>query len=152
MKKILIVTLLGLIISCGQKNYSKMSNEQLEKEAQQYQEKFMNNTLTPKEKLEIEKLRIIYNRKNGVPSKKIKNVQVDMKKTFEKMSMDELDSYIQRLEDKLYENGNLSDKEMEKREKALTVLQEKQAERTKQLMEERINQMKENSKKSKGAW
>ena len=36
MKKIVMIVLLGLVISCGQKNYSKMSIEELVLEANKY--------------------------------------------------------------------------------------------------------------------
>lgn len=150
MKKILVLCLLTLVISCGQKNYSKMSIEELQKEGLKYQEKFLNNSLGEKEKLELEKIKIIYQKKEGFFQKKINKVDVDMKKDFKKMSMDELDSYIDNIENELYEKGNISLEKMKKREEALQELEVKQNERTKQLMEERINKIKENAKKSKG--
>ena len=150
MKKILVLCLLTLVISCGQKNYSKMSIEELQKEGLKYQEKFLNNSLGEKEKLELEKIKIIYQKKEGFFQKKINKVDVDMKKDFKKMSMDELDSYIDNIENELYEKGNISLEKMKKREEALQELQVKQNERTKQLMEERIQKTKENAKKSKG--
>ena len=150
MKKILVLCLLTLVISCGQKNYSKMSIEELQKEGLKYQEKFLNNSLGEKEKLELEKIKIIYQKKEGFFQKKINKVDVDMKKDFKKMSMDELDSYIDNIENELYEKGNISLEKMKKREEALQELEVKQNERTKQLMEERINKTKENAKKSKG--
>ena len=73
-----------------------------------------------------------------------------MKKDLKKMSMDELDSYIDNIENELYEKGNISLEKMKKREEALQELEVKQNERTKQLMEERIKKTKENAKKSKG--
>ena len=73
MKKILVLCLLTLVISCGQKNYSKMSIEELQKEGLKYQEKFLNNSLSEKEKLEIEKIRIIYQKKEGFFQKKYFN-------------------------------------------------------------------------------
>ena len=150
MKKILVLCLLTLVISCGQKNYSKMSIEELQKEGLKYQEKFLNNSLGEKEKLELEKIKIIYQKKEGFFQKKINKVDVDMKKDFKKMSMDELDSYIDNIENELYEKGNISLEKMKKREEALQELEVKQIERAKQLMEERINKTKENAKKSKG--
>ena len=150
MKKILVLCLLTLVISCGQKNYSKMSIEELQKEGLKYQEKFLNNSLGEKEKLELEKIKIIYQKKEGFFQKKINKVDVDMKKDFKKMSMDELDSYIDNIENELYEKGNISEAQMKKREEAIEELQVKQNERTKQLMEERIQKTKENAKKSKG--
>lgn len=150
MKKILVLCLLTLVISCGQKNYSKMSIEELQKEGLKYQEKFLNNSLGEKEKLELEKIKIIYQKKEGFFQKKINKVDVDMKKDFKKMSMDELDSYIDNVENELYEKGNISEAQMKKREEAIEELQVKQNERTKQLMEERIQKTKENAKKSKG--
>ena len=150
MKKILVLCLLTLVISCGQKNYSKMSIEELQKEGLKYQEKFLNNSLGEKEKLELEKIKIIYQKKEGFFQKKINKVDVDMKKDFKKMSMDELDSYIDNIENELYEKGNISLEKMKKREEALQELEVKQNERTKQLMEERIKKTKENAKKSKG--
>ena len=150
MKKILVLCLLTLVISCGQKNYSKMSIEELQKEAPKYQEKILNNSLSEKERLELEKIKIIYQKKEGFFQKKINKVDVDMKKDFKKMSMDELDSYIDNIENELYEKGNISLEKMKKREEALQELEVKQNERTKQLMEERINKTKENAKKSKG--
>ena len=150
MKKILVLCLLTLVISCGQKNYSKMSIEELQKEGLNYQEKFLNNSLNEKDKLELEKIKIIYQKKEGFFQKKINKVDVDMKKDFKKMSMDELDSYIDNIENELYEKGNISEAQMKKREEAIEELQVKQNERTKQLMEERIQKTKENAKKSKG--
>lgn len=150
MKKILVLCLLTLVISCGQKNYSKMSIEELQKEVPKYQEKILNNSLSEKERLELEKIKIIYQKKEGFFQKKINKVDVDMKKDFKKMSMDELDSYIDNVENELYEKGNISLEKMKKREEALQELEVKQNERTKQLMEERINKTKENAKKSKG--
>ena len=150
MKKILVLCLLTLVISCGQKNYSKMSIEELQKEVPKYQEKILNNSLSEKERLELEKIKIIYQKKEGFFQKKINKVDVDMKKDFKKMSMDELDSYIDNIESELYEKGNISLEKMKKREEALQELEVKQNERTKQLMEERINKTKENAKKSKG--
>ncbi len=150
MKKILVLCLLTLVISCGQKNYSKMSIEELQKEGLKYQEKFLNNSLGEKEKLELEKIKIIYQKKEGFFQKRINKVDVDMKKDFKKMSMDELDSYIDNIENELYEKGNISLEKMKKREEALQELEVKQIERAKQLMEERINKTKENAKKSKG--
>ena len=150
MKKILVLCLLTLVISCGQKNYSKMSIEELQKEVPKYQEKILNNSLSEKERLELEKIKIIYQKKEGFFQKKINKVDVDMKKDFKKMSMDELDSYIDNIENELYEKGNISLEKMKKREEALQELEVKQNERTKQLMEERINKIKENAKKSKG--
>ena len=73
-----------------------------------------------------------------------------MKKDFKKMSMDELDSYIDNIETELYEKGNISETKMKKREEAMKELEVKQNERTKQLMEERIKKTKENAKNSKG--
>ena len=150
MKKILVLCLLTLVISCGQKNYSKMSIEELQKEVPKYQEKILNNSLSEKERLELEKIKIIYQKKEGFFQKKINKVDVDMKKDFKKMSMDELDSYIDNVENELYEKGNISEAQMKKREEAIEELQVKQNERTKQLMEERIQKTKENAKKSKG--
>ena len=150
MKKILVLCLLTLVISCGQKNYSKMSIEELQKEGLKYQEKFLNNSLGEKEKLELEKIKIIYQKKEGFFQKRINKVDVDMKKDFKKMSMDELDSYIDNIENELYEKGNISLEKMKKREEALQELEVKQIERAKQLMEERIKKTKENAKKSKG--
>ena len=150
MKKILLLCLLTLVISCGQKNYSKMSIEELQKEVPKYQEKILNNSLSEKERLELEKIKIIYQKKEGFFQKKINKVDVDMKKDFKKMSMDELDSYIDNIENELYEKGNISLEKMKKREEALQELEVKQNERTKQLMEERIKKTKENAKKSKG--
>ena len=150
MKKILVLCLLTLVISCGQKNYSKMSIEELQKEVPKYQEKILNNSLSEKERLELEKIKIIYQKKEGFFQKKINKVDVDMKKDFKKMSMDELDSYIDNIENELYEKGNISLEKMKKREEALQELEVKQIERAKQLMEERINKTKENAKKSKG--
>ena len=150
MKKILVLCLLTLVISCGQKNYSKMSIEELQKEVPKYKEKILNNSLSEKERLELEKIKIIYQKKEGFFQKKINKVDVDMKKDFKKMSMDELDSYIDNIENELYEKGNISLEKMKKREEAFQELAIKQNERTKQLMEERINKTKENAKKSKG--
>ena len=150
MKKILVLCLLTLVISCGQKNYSKMSIEELQKEVPKYQEKILNNSLSEKERLELEKIKIIYQKKEGFFQKRINKVDVDMKKDFKKMSMDELDSYIDNIENELYEKGNISLEKMKKREEALQELEVKQIERAKQLMEERINKTKENAKKSKG--
>ncbi len=150
MKKILLLCLLTLVISCGQKNYSKMSIEELQKEVPKYQEKILTNSLSEKERLELEKIKIIYQKKEGFFQKKINKVDVDMKKDFKKMSMDELDSYIDNIENELYEKGNISLEKMKKREEALQELEVKQNERTKQLMEERIKKTKENAKKSKG--
>lgn len=127
-----------------------MSIEELQKEGLKYQEKFLNNSLGEKEKLELEKIKIIYQKKEGFFQKKINKVDVDMKKDFKKMSMDELDSYIDNVENELYEKGNISEAQMKKREEAIEELQVKQNERTKQLMEERIQKTKENAKKSKG--
>ena len=127
-----------------------MSIEELQKEGLKYQEKFLNNSLGEKEKLELEKIKIIYQKKEGFFQKKINKVDVDMKKDFKKMSMDELDSYIDNIENELYEKGNISLEKMKKREEALQELEVKQNERTKQLMEERIKKAKENAKKSKG--
>ena len=121
-----------------------MSIEELQKEGLKYQEKFLNNSLSEKEKLEIEKIRIIYQKKEGFFQKKINKVDVDMKKDFKKMSMDELDSYIDNIETELYEKGNISETKMKKREEAMKELEIKQNERTKQLMEERIKKTKEN--------
>ena len=100
--------------------------------------------------MEIEKIRIIYQKKEGFFQKKINKVDVDMKKDFKKMSMDELDSYIDNIETELYEKGNISETKMKKREEAMKELEIKQNERTKQLMEERIKKTKENAKNSKG--
>ena len=127
-----------------------MSIEELQKEGLNYQEKFLNNSLNEKDKLELEKIKIIYQKKEGFFQKKINKVDVDMKKDFKKMSMDELDSYIDNIENELYEKGNISLEKMKKREEALQELEVKQNERTKQLMEERIKKTKENAKKSKG--
>ena len=127
-----------------------MSIEELQKEVLKYQKKFLNNSLGEKEKLEIEKIKIIYQKKEGFFQKRINKVDVDMKKDFKKMSMDELDSYIDNIENELYEKGNISLEKMKKREEALQELEVKQNERTKQLMEERIKKTKENAKKSKG--
>lgn len=127
-----------------------MSIEELQKEGLKYQEKFLNNSLGEKEKLELEKIKIIYQKKEGFFQKRINKVDVDMKKDFKKMSMDELDSYIDNIENELYEKGNISLEKMKKREEALQELEVKQIERAKQLMEERINKTKENAKKSKG--
>ena len=127
-----------------------MSIEELQKEGLKYQEKFLNNSLGEKEKLELEKIKIIYQKKEGFFQKRINKVDVDMKKDFKKMSMDELDSYIDNIENELYEKGNISLEKMKKREEALQELEVKQNERTKQLMEERIKKTKENAKKSKG--
>ena len=127
-----------------------MSIEELQKEGLKYQEKFLNNSLGEKEKLELEKIKIIYQKKEGFFQKKINKVDVDMKKDFKKMSMDELDSYIDNIENELYEKGKISLEKKKKREEALQELEVKQNERTKQLMEERINKIKENAKKSKG--
>ena len=127
-----------------------MSIEELQKEVPKYQEKILNNSLSEKERLELEKIKIIYQKKEGFFQKKINKVDVDMKKDFKKMSMDELDSYIDNIENELYEKGNISLEKMKKREEALQELEVKQNERTKQLMEERINKIKENAKKSKG--
>ena len=119
-----------------------MSIEELQKEGLKYQEKFLNNSLGEKEKLELEKIKIIYQKKEGFFQKKINKVDVDMKKDFKKMSMDELDSYIDNIENELYEKGNISLEKMKKREEALQELEVKQNERTKQLMEERIKKTK----------
>lgn len=127
-----------------------MSIEELQKEVPKYQEKILNNSLSEKERLELEKIKIIYQKKEGFFQKKINKVDVDMKKDFKKMSMDELDSYIDNIENELYEKGNISLEKMKKREEALQELEVKQNERTKQLMEERIKKTKENAKKSKG--
>ena len=127
-----------------------MSIEELQKEVPKYQEKILNNSLSEKERLELEKIKIIYQKKEGFFQKKINKVDVDMKKDFKKMSMDELDSYIDNIENELYEKGNKRKKKMKKREEALQELEVKQIERAKQLMEERINKTKENAKKSKG--
>ena len=127
-----------------------MSIEELQKEGLKYQEKFLNNSLGEKEKLELEKIKIIYQKKEGFFQKRINKVDVDMKKDFKKMSMDELDSYIDNIENELYEKGNISLEKMKKREEALQEQEVKQNERTKQLMEERIKKTKENAKKSKG--
>ena len=80
MKKIFILSLLTLLISCGQKNYSKMSMEELEKENLKY----LNNSLSEKEKLELKKIKIIYQKKAGVFRKKINKVDIDMKKDLKK--------------------------------------------------------------------
>ena len=42
-----------------------MSIEELQKEGLKYQEKFLNNSLGEKEKLELEKIKIIYQKKEG---------------------------------------------------------------------------------------
>ena len=127
-----------------------MPIEELSKEGLKYQEKLKNNSLSEKEKLEFEKMKIVYRKKQGSFKKVINKVDVDMNKNIKKMSIDELDSYIDNIENELYEKGNISLEKMKKREEALQELEVKQIERAKQLMEERINKTKENAKKSKG--
>ena len=57
-----------------------MSMEELEKENLKY----LNNSLSEKEKLELKKIKIIYQKKAGVFRKKINKVDIDMKKDLKK--------------------------------------------------------------------
>lgn len=126
MKKIMVLFMLILIISCGQKNYAKMSEEKFEKESMEYSKKIETNTATSKDIREFQKISIIRRMKQKGETVKDYNMSSIEDKYIGNMTTEELNLYVSFLEGKLYKNGNLSNREMENLNKALIFLDEYQ--------------------------
>lgn len=140
MKKIVIIVLLGLVISCGEKNYSKMSIEKLDSEIGKYNEKIMNGISTHEEDLEAYKIGVILEKKvlGNKYSENDHKGKVDMKKGIDKMSVEELNSFIAIEENKLYEKGNLSNEEIEKIQSAYKAREQRMYESTKEMWDKAL--------------
>ena len=153
-KKIVMIVLLGLVISCGQKNYSKMSIEELVLEANKY-----SLSVQGKEKgkdwIELNKILMILERKQNEEiwsadflDKDIDlSKNVDSKKDINKMTLEELEILVTKKEHELYEKGNLPNKDMVKLIKAREIREIKREERTREILDKRIQEFREMRKK-----